>query len=54
MPSPNSQPFRPLVIGIAGGSGSGKTTLSRHLVAALAEYRVLHIPMDRYFAPSSR
>lgn len=43
------QPFKPLVIGVAGGSGSGKSTLATRIVSALKGFAVVTVPMDRYF-----
>ena len=45
-PEPNSNPPRPLVLGIAGCSGSGKTTLA---LALARKSGALHFPIDHYY-----
>ncbi len=42
-------PYKPLIIGLAGGSASGKSTIARRLAEALPDLRVEVIGMDRYF-----
>jgi uridine kinase len=50
MAPPNaSSPFRPIVIGVAGGSGSGKSTVVRRILESLGDDQVTVLEHDRYY-----
>jgi uridine kinase len=46
-------PFRPLIIGIAGGTGSGKTTVATKIVAQLPSGEAVLVQHDWYYRDNS-
>lgn len=44
-----SEPYRAVVIGVAGGSGSGKTTVAQRLLQAIGEQHITYLPHDSYY-----
>ena len=44
-------PFRPLILGIAGGSGSGKSTIAKGILAALPDGAGALLEQDHYYRP---
>ena len=45
----SEHPWKPLVIGIAGGSGSGKSTVARKVTEALSRSSIAFLDMDAYY-----
>lgn len=45
----DSEPAKPLIIGVAGGSGSGKTTVVRHLIERIGEENLTLLQHDSYY-----
>jgi uridine kinase len=44
-----SLPYRPLILGIAGGSGSGKSTISHAIIDALKPDVGILLEQDHYY-----
>jgi uridine kinase len=49
----NEIPFRPFVIGVAGGSGSGKSTVSQQVLASFGADMVSVVMQDDYYRDQS-
>jgi uridine kinase len=46
---PSSRPFKPFILGIAGGSGSGKSTIARAVLAELGGGKGVLLEQDHYY-----
>jgi uridine kinase len=46
---PSSRPFKPFILGIAGGSGSGKSTIARAVLAELPPGKGVLLEQDHYY-----